>query len=105
MSVVTRDGDGLWLWCPACQDIVRIVIGPAGWTWDGDLEQPTITPSILTHEALKADGTVHRPRCHSFVTAGVWDYLSDSTHHLAGQRVLMREADLPDWLTHEFTDQ
>ena len=34
--------------------------------------------------------------CHSFLRAGVWDFLGDCAHHLAGQQVPM--VDLPEWL-------
>lgn len=64
-------------------------IGKPSWDWDGDLEAPTLSPSILTHE----HGLY--PRCHSFLKAGVFEFLKDSTHPLAGQHVLM--PDLPEW--------
>ena len=34
--------------------------------------------------------------CHAFLRNGVWDFLNDSAHHLAGQQVPM--VPLPDWL-------
>lgn len=34
--------------------------------------------------------------CHSFLTGGVWNFLSDCAHPLSGHRVPM--VDLPDWL-------
>jgi hypothetical protein len=44
------------------------------------LEAPTFSPSILvrTH-----DGRI----CHSYLRDGVWEFLTDSTHHLAGTSV------------------
>jgi hypothetical protein len=88
------------MWCPGCDHAVAIPVAaedgtlpPDGphWTWNGDLASPTFQPSILQHQA---NDTV--PLCHSFVTSGQWQYLSDSTHHLAGQTVDM--VPVPDWL-------
>ncbi len=67
------------LWCPACDDLVCI---DNSWGFNGDTEQPTFTPSLLTQVEF-TDGRRHV--CHSFVTDGVWNYLSDSTHAMAGQ--------------------
>lgn len=61
------------------------------WDWDGNLEAPTLSPSILTH--LGNDVT-----CHSFLRGGVFEFLSDCSHALAGQHVPI--PDLPDWVTH-----
>lgn len=58
------------------------------WTWDGNLEAPTISPSILT-------GRGSPNICHSFLKAGVFEYLDDCTHSMAGQHVPM--PDLPEW--------
>lgn len=41
--------------------------GRAGWTWDGNREAPTLTPSILSHEGGTKDGPTH---WHGFLTAG-----------------------------------
>lgn len=62
------------------------------WIWNENLEAPTLTPSILTKSDY-ADG----PKvCHSFLTDGVFNFLTDSTHSLAGKEVPI--PDLPDWL-------
>lgn len=63
------------------------------WDWDGDLEAPTLSPSILTTWGNEGF------RCHSFLKAGVFDFLSDSSHELAGCKVAMGE--LPEWFTDE----
>ena len=59
------------------------------WTWNGNTEAPTLTPSILTR--WKGGDTEHR--CHSFVTDGRVRFLSDCTHELAGQVVDLLEVD------------
>ena len=61
-------------------------IGKPSWEWDGNLEAPTLSPSILS------TGYV---RCHSFLKAGVFQFLDDCEHPLKGQSVPM--TDLPDW--------
>ncbi len=65
------------------------------WDWDGDFEKPTLTPSILTNT-----GPAENPRiCHSFLREGVFEFLNDSTHSLAGTHAPM--PDLPDWVISE----
>lgn len=85
--------------CPGCKGPhVLPVTGPKAWGFNNNDERPTFTPSILVHEVkagpdatLVAPGTVLSPRCHSFVTDGRIQFLSDCTHTLAGQTV-----DLPE---------
>jgi hypothetical protein len=62
------------------------------WTFDGNLESPTLSPSILTRSNWKEKEII----CHSFLVAGVFDFLSDCTHSLAGKKVPMEP--LPDWV-------
>jgi len=63
------------------------------WTWDGNLELPTISPSILT-KYKKLDEVEFI--CHSFLNAGLFDFLGDCTHSLVGQKVPI--PDLPTWI-------
>ena len=93
--------------CPGCgQDHCLPVTGPGAWSFNGDIERPTIAPSILSR-GLKvklgpdgkwngewergADGKPLPNVCHSFVTDGRIQFLTDSNHALAGQTV-----DLPE---------
>lgn len=62
------------------------------WQWDENLENPTLNPSILT-------GKGSPNICHSFLRAGIFEFLSDCTHSLAGQKVEL--PDLPDWFIKE----
>ncbi|MBK7823380.1 MAG: ammonia monooxygenase [Tessaracoccus sp.] len=79
-----------WVWCPGCDDLHawwiadgrEPVIGPV-WEFDGNLEQPTVSPSL--HVSYGAAGSV----CHSFIRSGRWEFLPDSTHPLAGQTIPM----------------
>lgn len=73
----------------------------ASWDFDGNEEAPTLSPSILTNKTRSKDTRFHKdgrpmfPRCHSFLKAGVFDFLKDSEHPLAGQKVPI--PDLPEW--------
>ncbi len=102
----TPSDGGLWLWCPACEETHRVTVGP--WSWDGNEERPTISPSILVGGVQWAEGEhFHKPQharvgagepiiCHSFVREGRWEFLGDCTHALAGQTVDC--VPLPEWL-------
>lgn len=69
--------------------------GTPCWTWNGDVEKPTLKPSIRTkgrcHDE-KTDAYVDC-LCHSFVTAGQVKFLCDCTHEFAGQTVDLLEVD------------
>lgn len=67
---------------------VKEDIGKPSWTWDGSLDFPTLSPSILTNGFRNKDtNEVVRPRCHSFLRDGVFEFLKDSEHPLASQKV------------------
>lgn len=74
------------MWCPGCDDAHAIRDGL--WEWDGNVDQPTISPSILVTLEFGAPGLTDR-RCHSFVRNGQWQFLADCTHALSGQTVPM----------------
>lgn len=98
MKVVCKEDDdgNVMFECPGCGCLHKAwVTGPsakgAKWTWNNRIDAPTIRPSI----DISVDFTLpSRPslRCHSFVTDGKIQFLSDCTHELAGQTV-----DLPEW--------
>lgn len=77
---------GYGIWCPACRTIHHFP--KDRWTFNGDMEKPTFSPSMLIRGYLGPDnyGT-----CHSFVRDGKIIYCGDCTHSLKGQTV-----DLPD---------
>lgn len=78
-------------WCPACKQghtlwVVRRSAVPNPWQWDGNVEKPTVQPSLKI-EGVRFDG---RPYiCHLVVTAGMLNYCADCTHELAGKTVPM----------------
>lgn len=77
-------------WCPGCDGAHQIVDGT--WSWNGDLERPTFSPSVLVRFDVRPPNEHLSTVCHSFVTEGRIQFLGDSTHELAGQTV-----DLPEW--------
>lgn len=86
-----KPGDHTHLFfCPGCQYGHGIEEGR--WTITGTPECPTVRASILLYHIPGGDGFKERPQCHSFITDGRIEFLSDSTHHLSGQTV-----DLPDF--------
>lgn len=57
--------DGLNFWCPCgCGSLLGVSFGNGRWTWDGNRERPTVSPSIL-----HMDGC----RWHGFLRAGVFE--------------------------------
>jgi hypothetical protein len=81
------DGDILMFFCPGCEHGHQVTVNGkrnevgATWTFNGNMEKPTFTPSLLIPG-----------QCHSFVTDGRIQFLGDSKHKLANQTV-----DIPDW--------
>lgn len=111
--------NGLVFWCPGCDMPHRIQHGAGTgprWGWNGDAERPTFTPSVLvrwhqwtppaTNPEVAAkikSGEIVQTKvekvCHTFVTDGRVQYLSDCTHELAGKTI-----DLPP-LPAEWCDE
>ena len=76
MDKIIKTKDNRYIFrCPGCNNLHSI--NDKIWTFNGNLENPTIKPSILNPNA----------RCHSFVTEGEIKFLNDSTHELAGKTV------------------
>lgn len=106
------DSSGIAFWCPGCEEMHAICTDAAGggikpvWQWDGNVDAPTVTPSInvagkrrLTddeHRRVMAGELVVVPdrRCHSFLHAGTIEFLPDCTHAHAGHTAPL--PDLPD---------
>ncbi len=80
------EGNGLAFMCPGCKThhVIWHGIGkPPRWDWNGDIDKPSFSPSILVRGAIYI--------CHSFVRNGQIQFLTDCTHDLAGKTV-----DLPE---------
>lgn len=71
-----------FFWCPGCQTNHRI--DSPRWTFNGDYEKPTFSPSLVTDP----NGPNH---CHLFVRDGKLEFLADSKHALAGKTVDMED--------------
>lgn len=114
---VTKDDKPVgWVhYCPGCRSHHLIWVEQpnsetgARWTFDGNLEAPTFSPSVVCFHYVGADGkfenaydengkrrpdAVRKTDCHYFLRAGQLQFCSDSPHHLAGQTVPLPE--LPD---------
>ena len=84
--------------CPGCGCGHQVHVAPerndytgATWGWNGSMERPTFTPSIKVTWAWGENRVPHC--CHSFVTDGNIQFLSDCTHKLAGQTVPLPDRD------------
>lgn len=77
---------GYLIMCPACG---YGHLFDQRWTFNGDYERPTFQPSML----VNANSPQLGPRCHSFVTDGKIQFLSDCEHDMAGQTVDLPEVD------------
>ena len=89
----------LMFWCPGCDHPHGVPVTPSQrgikWEWNGSLDTPTLSPSLLIRYVDGESRPEWAPMvCHSFIRDGRIEFLSDCTHKLAGQTV-----DLPDWET------
>lgn len=98
-------GDGLvGFWCPGCNELHMVNTDASerpAWTFDGNYDAPTFSPSILVRGVRRMTDDEHArimageriqptPRvCHSFVRGGQIEFLNDCTHALAGKTVPM----------------
>ena len=57
--------------------------GTPNWTWNGSVEAPTVRPSVLSKDGTHV--------CHSWINDGRVQFLSDSSHELAGQTLDLLE--------------
>jgi hypothetical protein len=109
-SVLRRVAGGYAHWCPGCEEMHTL---PNSWTFDGNLECPTFSPSFK-HEGLKrpfvngkwtggwlrdSSGSTIPYMCHYNLVGGTLQFSADSTHLLANKVVPVPE--LPEGLTDE----
>lgn len=111
MAKIKKHGDRFEFTCPGCGDIHSV---GSTWQFNGDLDRPTFSPSLLVrsghfvshhqpgdscwctyNEEQQAKGEIDAPFtcgvCHSWIRDGQIEFLNDCTHGLAGQTV-----ELPD---------
>lgn len=93
LNTQTQELYGYRFNCPGCGS--PHVVG-TGWQFNGDMERPTFSPSVLVtsvQHKLVGEGEVaaHDGVCHSFITDGRIQFLGDCTHELAGRTVELPE--------------
>ena len=85
--------------CPGCRGMHYITVARpnhcgARWSFDGNLDAPTFSPSVNISIAADVEEGIPAERCHYFLRAGMIEFLGDCTHALAGQTVALPH--LPD---------
>lgn len=85
-----KDGlnEQVWIFCPGCKTHHGFTTKhptSSVWQWNGSFDKPTFSPSMLCNKDYPES------RCHSFVTDGKIQFLSDCFHELAGQTVELPE--------------
>lgn len=89
------DGDKnhLYFFCPGCGcDHWITLSGDKHWSFDGNNESPTVTPSIRVFRP-KTEDHPEQTICHFYINHGQIQYLNDCVHRLAGQSVDMKDVD------------
>lgn len=109
----SREGGGFSYWCQGCEEVHAV---DGTWTFDGNLEAPTFSPSVLTRSGHFLSNWKegdpcwctynrdhpNRPssfkcrRCHTFIRGGMVEFLDDCSHALVGQTLPL--PDLPPHL-------
>lgn len=118
MAKFHKYDNGIYIFrCPGCGDIHQVTTKEAvnyrsHWEFNGDIDNPTVSPSLLVRSGHfipgsevdgcwcdyhkehpeEKDNAPHCYRCHSFIRDGKIQFLTDCSHHLAGQTVI-----LPDY--------
>jgi len=86
----TTDKSGFSFHCQGCGSAHYIQTNrdfTPCWDFNGDIENPTVNPSIKVESSRAGVPTI----CHSFIKDGKIQYLNDCTHHLAGKTVELPE--------------
>src|SRR6266404_8392236 len=87
MRLLIRHGDVLQFWCPGCKEGHPFHLsGSVVWQWNGSMESPTFTPSLIVNR-----GTPRQ--CHVIITSGIINFCADCAHELRGQQVRMTDWD------------
>ena len=94
-KILAKSNGNIFFECPGCGVPHGINCGQGtgpAWSWDGDVNEPTFSPSILVSftRGVERENVV----CHSFVVDGEIRFLNDCTHHLSGKIV-----NIPEWDT------
>ena len=76
--------------CPACKSLHTFNVNKqrpngARWSWDGNIDKPTFTPSMNIRLGPLLGGKMLI--CHYTLIKGVIKYMNDCTHKMRGQIV------------------
>lgn len=102
---VKDEGDGMYsFYCPGCGHNHVFYTGlqyinTSRWHFNGDLNKPTFSPSLLNRWGKQADPNWQEPggaapdnqwsgRCHLLVQDGVINYCGDCTHDYNGKQAV-----------------
>ena len=114
VSKIANQKDEYLFFCPGCKCAHRFFAGGPKvphrpqWEFDGNMENPTISPSISVKGTVPITEDEHRrlmggekikPKkfvCHSYVKDGMIQFLSDCTHELKNQTVALPDIDKVD---------
>jgi hypothetical protein len=97
LKLLTSEDDAehnLIFWCPGCKRYHPFRIKSKNdpiWNWNGDMEKPTFTPSLL------CDASRSEKRCHLIVTDGKIHFCGDCHHELKGKTVPIPPFEEGDW--------
>lgn len=83
------DYSGHVIYCPGCK---YWHLFDKRWTFNGDEQNPTFSPSMLVNPDFP------ERRCHSFVRDGKIQFLNDCYHELKGQTVDLPNADTDNYV-------
>jgi hypothetical protein len=115
-------GGKIGYWCQGCETLHMVRVEGnerPKWQWNGDLDAPTFTPSVLViwdqgeppattpeiREKIRSGEitqTKVRKVCHTVITDGVVQFLGDCTHQYAGQKLPLPDLP-PEWIDEEAT--
>lgn len=107
-------GEHYLFYCPGCKEMHRFQVGVANgpsWTFDGNMEKPTFSPSLLITSGHYVKGHLNGDSCwctyneehpndpapftcgicHLFLKEGKLEFLGDCTHDHAGKTVDLEE--------------
>ena len=75
--------------CPGCKEwhVVYVKGFNLSWSFNGDINRPTVSPSLLLHHDGYPKENIPPYRCHSFIKNGMIHFLNDCTHELKGLTV------------------
>lgn len=96
---VNSASGGHYAWAIHCPGCKFFHLFDARWTFNGNMEKPTFTPSMnATKDWPKWHPEEGKPKeiCHSYVTDGQIKFLDDCTHASKGLTLDLLEID-PMW--------